>query len=65
MKIISGLSGIFENVSFIPGVETLCYMVYDEPELVKALFEKIGALFTDVFRALADIEEVETALPTT
>ncbi len=62
MKIISGLSGIYENVSFIPGVETLCYMVYDEPELVNALFEKIGSLFTEVFQALAEIDSVGAVL---
>jgi len=58
MRIIAGTSGIFENVSFLPGVETLCYMLYDEPDLVEALFSKIGSLFTQVFRALADIDEV-------
>lgn len=58
MKIISGVSGIYENVSFIPGVETLCYMIYDEPELVAAMFEKIGSLFAEMFCALAEIDAV-------
>jgi uroporphyrinogen decarboxylase len=62
MKIISGFSGIYENVSFIPGVETLCYMVYDEPELVNALFEKIGSLFAAMFEALVEIDAVGAVL---
>jgi len=62
MKIISGYSGIYENVSFMPGVETLCYLVYDEPDLVGAMFEKIGSLFTEMFRGLADFESMGAVL---
>ena len=62
MKIISGYSGIFENVSFMPGVETLCYLVYDEPDLVAAMFEKIGSLFTEMFRGLADFDSMGAIL---
>lgn len=62
MKLISGFSGIYENVSFMPGVETLCYMIYDEPELVAAMFEKIGSLFTEMFRGLADFDSMGAIL---
>jgi len=58
MRIIAGTDGIFENVSFLPGVETLCYILYDEPDLVEALFSKIGSLWTQLFRTFADIDEV-------
>ncbi len=58
MRIIAAINGIFENVSFLPGVETLCYMLYDEPDLVEALFSKIGSLWIQVFRIFADIDEV-------
>jgi len=58
MKVISGLAGLFENVSWLPGIEKLCYMIYDEPDLVEALFSKIGSLWTEVFQALAEIDSV-------
>ncbi|MBE0601968.1 MAG: hypothetical protein IH607_09285 [Firmicutes bacterium] len=43
MKImVMGPGGVLENVIAIVGYETLCYMLYEEPELVKALFDEVG-----------------------
>jgi len=40
--IVVSPGGVIRNVTDIVGYENLCYMVYDEPELVKALFERVG-----------------------
>lgn len=34
--------GVLKNVTAIVGYEGLCYMLYEEPELVKALFDEVG-----------------------
>jgi len=62
MKLISGLPGLFENVSWLPGIEKLCFMLYDEPDLVAALFSKIGSLWTKVFQVLAQMNSVGALL---
>ncbi|MCW5943332.1 MAG: hypothetical protein KIS66_13960 [Fimbriimonadaceae bacterium] len=36
--------GIFENLIELVGYESLCYLVADEPELVAALCDQVGAL---------------------
>lgn len=62
VKLISGLPGLFENVSWFPSIEKLCYMIYDEPGLVEALFSKVGSLWTEVFQALSEIDSVGALL---
>jgi len=62
MKLVSGLPGLFENVSWLPGIEKLCYMLYDEPDLVAALFNKVGSLWVEVFEALSQIDTVGALL---
>lgn len=43
MKVmVMGPGGVLENVTAIVGYETLCYMLYEEPELVQALFGEVG-----------------------
>ncbi len=62
MGIIAGVNGIFENVSWLPGIEKLCYMIYDEPDLVEALFNRIGSLWTELFQSLSEIDSVGALL---
>ena len=49
---------IFEILSFLLGYETLCYMVVDQPDLVDAILEKVGAFYVDFTRVLADSARV-------
>lgn len=62
MKLVAQHDGIYENVSFLPGVETLCYLIYDEPKLVAALFEKVGSLFSEVYKNLLEFDGVGAVL---
>lgn len=43
MKLIAyGPDGVLENVIALVGYENLCYMLYEDPELVKAVTESVG-----------------------
>ena len=43
MKIIPfGPDGVLENVISLTGYEGLCYMLYEDPDLVEALFAEVG-----------------------
>ena len=43
---------VFENLSWALGYESLCYKLYDEPELVEAVANKVGQLYLEHTRAL-------------
>ena len=49
---------IFEILSFLLGYESLCYAVVDQPDLVDAVLEKVGAFYVDFTRALVDFSRV-------
>ncbi|MGC9004031.1 MAG: uroporphyrinogen decarboxylase family protein [bacterium] len=48
MKIITGTGGIFEETSFAMGFETLAISLFDEPKLVKKVFDKVGDILTEI-----------------
>ena len=58
MKIISGVGGIFTRVWRIMGFETFCYALADEPDLVAALFERVGETQLEVFRHITSMEQI-------
>jgi len=39
---VMGPGGVLENVTAIVGYENLCYMLYEDPDMVKALFDQVG-----------------------
>ena len=44
MKIIvMGPGGVLENVTWLIGYDNMCYMLYEDPELLEAVFEKVGS----------------------
>ncbi len=45
---------IFEVLSFLLGYESLCYKMFDEPDLIDALCEKIGKFYIEYTRILCD-----------
>jgi len=58
MGIITGTSGIFEDAWMIMGFENLCISLYDEPDLVKAVFNKVGSLLVEIFRRASNYPRV-------
>ena len=45
-------AGILERLTWLTGYENLCLMIYDNPELVDAICEKVGTFYEDYTRAL-------------
>jgi len=61
--IVSHGGGIYEHLSALFSYEGLCYALYDQPELVAAVADKIGSLMLDVYRQLVQIEHVIAIFP--
>ena len=47
---------ILEHTTWLMGYETLCYKLYDEPDLVEAVFQKVGELSDAYSRAVCDFD---------
>lgn len=58
MGIATGAHSVFEQVTWLMGYETLCISLYDAPDLVDAMFARIGALFHEVAKTLVQIPRV-------
>ena len=58
MCIVSGCHSIFEEVTWLMGYEFLCYAIHDMPDLVDAMFEKIGKLFNEVAEIIAQFDRI-------
>jgi len=50
--------GIFEHLSWIMSYEGLCLALHEDPELVRAVADKIGSLMTGFYRHLLDLENI-------
>ena len=56
MKIVGGAAGgVFEHGSWLMGLEPLSFAVYDSPQLVKVLFERVGTLLLEIDKRLLEI----------
>ena len=58
MCILSGCHSIFEQVTWLMGYERLCYAIYDTPDLTDAMFEKIGGIFHEAAKLIAQFGRV-------
>lgn len=58
IALVAFTGNIFERVSQLMGYETLCLALYDSPDLVDALFEKVGRIFEDQVRLMTQFERV-------
>jgi uroporphyrinogen decarboxylase len=50
--------GLFEHLSQIMSLEGLCLAVYDDPDLVRAVSDKVGELMTAFYRHLLDLDRL-------
>ena len=63
MKIIpSGPGGVEENVIELMGYENLCYMMVDDPELVKAVFDRVGGLICEYYSLFCEYPAVGSVI---
>ena len=57
---VSCMTGHFaENLAWLMGYETLCYALYDDPELVEAIFHKVVELHVGELRRFLSFEKVK------
>ena len=57
MKLVPlGPSGVLENVNGIVGYDNLCYMLYEEPDLVQAIFDHVGSRILKYYEACAQAD---------
>jgi uroporphyrinogen decarboxylase len=55
--------GVFEHLSWITSLEGLCILLYDDPDLVSAVANKIGELMVGFYRNLLDFERIVALFP--
>jgi uroporphyrinogen decarboxylase len=62
MKIIASFSGILENVMWLLGYEGSCYLLYEDEELVRDMFDSVAAPIIEYYDKVSDMEEVGALL---
>jgi len=50
--------GFLETVMFLAGYENLCFMLYDKPDLVQALFDRVGNIIMKGNEQLAGLDKL-------
>jgi uroporphyrinogen decarboxylase len=58
MMVISGVGGIFTRVWRIMGYENFCFGLVDKPDLVAALFRRVGETQLAVFQRIVEMEKI-------
>ena len=58
MGILLESSGVLENVMWLMGYEGLSVALYDDPDLVQAMFDRVGGLLLACYEAAVDFEGV-------
>jgi uroporphyrinogen decarboxylase len=59
--IVSHGGGIFENVSQLLSLEGMGLLLYDNPELVKAISDRIGGLMVEFYEHVHDFDNIVAA----
>jgi len=59
MGIIGQYGDIYTTVWEMMGFENFSMLMYEDPDLIKAMFEKIGGLIMSMFETMADMEQVK------
>ena len=55
---VMGPGGVLENVIQLTGFDNLCYMLYEDPELVQDLFDAVGSRLVKYYEISAKFESV-------
>ena len=61
MKLVAQWGGIFEAASFLMGLTNLSFCLVDQPDLVAALFERLGNLFVALYTGFCQFDSVSAA----
>ena len=55
---VMGPGGVLENVMSMVGYDNLCIMLFEEPELVQAIFDKVGERILRYYERVVDMDTV-------
>ena len=55
---VMGPGGVIENVIKLVGYDNLCYMLFEEPELAKAVFDNVGSRLVEYYDNAAAADTV-------
>jgi uroporphyrinogen decarboxylase len=58
MGIFGQLDGVYESLSWMMGYETLCFSLYDQPDLVAAICQRIEEVYIPLARSMAQMDRV-------
>ena len=58
MAIIAQIGGVLEPVMWLMGYETFAMAIYDDPDFIRAMFDKIAEIFLPVARSLVQMDRV-------
>jgi uroporphyrinogen decarboxylase len=58
MAMLAKIGGVLEPVMWLMGYETFALAIYDQPDLVQAMFDKIAEIYVPIARTLAQIDRV-------
>ncbi|MFQ5613881.1 MAG: uroporphyrinogen decarboxylase family protein [Anaerolineae bacterium] len=61
--IASNGGGVFERLSDLMSLEGLCLALYENPDLVKAVSDKLGELMTKFYEHLLDLDRLVAIFP--
>ena len=55
---IMGPGGVLENTTELVGYENMCVMLYDDPELIGAVFDKVGSILLKYYQRAVQHDSV-------
>lgn len=55
--------GLFERVSWIFSIEKLCYFLFDQPDLVEAVTQKVSEIQSDFYRNILELDHLSAIFP--
>lgn len=59
MKLMAmGPGGVLENAMALTGYDNMCYMLYEEPELLEAIFREVGSRLVRYYQLAAQYDTV-------
>jgi len=61
--IASHSAGVYEHLSWIMGYENLCIQLYEQPELVKMVANKIGQIMEEFYKKLVQFDRLIAIWP--
>ena len=59
---VMGPGGVLENVTWLIGYDNMCFMLYEEPELLEAVFEKVGSSMLRYYERALEYDSVGVIL---